>query len=95
MHRHQTHTAIGDEIGADGAVDAAGEQRDGAAVTSHGHAARAGLGLGVDVGRHFAHLEVDGELGIMHLGMRVRIRLGEQAADILAELDARERETLV
>ena len=95
MHRNEAHAALRDKISADRAVDAAGEERDGAAVTSHGHAARAGLGLGMDVGRHFAHLEVDGELGVMHFGVRVRIRLGEETTDVLTQLNAREREALI
>ena len=37
----------------------------------------------------------NGELGVVHFRVRVRIRLGEEAADVLAELNARERQALV
>ena len=95
MHGDQVDAAFGDHVAGDGGVDAAGEQRYGIAVAAHRHASRAGVGRGVDVGRVVAHLQMHDELRVIHVHLRLREGVRELAADVLAELDARQGEALV
>ena len=95
MDGYAAHAAPGYHPGGNGAVDAAGEQRNGPAVGADGQSARALGGRRVDIGRVVAHLEVDDELRVPDVDARLGIGLGEEAADVLGELDAREVEALV
>ncbi len=61
----------------------------------HGQAARPGLGLGVDVGGVVPHLDIHGELRVVHVHLQIVIGLVELAAHILAELDGGHGEGLV
>ena len=95
MHRDQAHAALGDHVRGHGAVDAAGQHRHGRAVAADGHTARRPDGLRMDIGRLLAHLEAHGQLRVVHVDDRVGKRLGELAADILRQLDARHGKALV
>ena len=52
-------------------------------------------GLRVDIRRLLAHLKAHGQLRVVHVDDRVGKRLGELAADILRQLDARHGKALV
>ena len=95
MHRDQAHAALGDHVRGHGAIDAAGEHRHGGAVAADGHTARRLDGLRVDIRRLLAHLKAHGQLRVVHVDDRVGIRLGELAADVLRQLNARHGEALV
>ena len=95
MDGYAAHSAPCYHPGGDGAVYAAGEQGDGPAVRADGQSAGA-LGRGrVDVGGVVAHLKVHDELRVTDVHLRLRVCLGQQAADVLGELDAGQVEALV
>ena len=95
VHRDEAHAALCDHVRGHGAVNAAGQQRHGRAVAADGHAARRLDGLRVDIRRLLAHLEAHGQLRIVHVDDRIGKRLGELAANVLRQLNARHGKALV
>ena len=95
VHAADLHAALGDHEARDRAVDAAREQQRRAAVRADRHAARARLGAGVDKGVFLAHLNVHGQVGVVHVRAHVREPVGQLAADVLADLGRGHGELLV
>ena len=86
VHAHKLQPALGHHPARNRAVDAAREQQRRAAVRADRHAARARLGAGVDKGVLFAHLNVHGQVGVVHIRAYIREQVGQLAADVLADL---------
>ena len=95
MHHFELDAALGDHVGRDGRVDAAGEQADRHAAHADRQTARALFSGAVDIGRIVANLNVDDELGVVDIDLARRERLMQRAADLLGDLDRRQGEGLV
>ena len=89
------YAALGDHIRRYRRIDAAGEERHRRAAAADRQAARAGQRRAVDIGGALAHLHMDGKLRGVHVHGRFRKRLGQLAADVLADFDGGHRERLV
>ena len=95
MDHFKRYAALCHHVGRDGRVDAAGEQRHGAAAHADGQSARTRLGGSVDVGRVVADLDKHRQLGVVDVDRATRERLMQRAADLLGELNGGEREGFV
>ena len=95
VHHFQGNAPLGDHPGGHGGVDAAGKQAHRPASHAHGQAAGSRLRVGVDVGGVVPHLQVDGQLRVVHVHGQVGVLLVQLAAHVLGELDGGHGEALV
>ena len=91
----QLQTALGHHPAGNRGVDAAGEQQRCTAVRADRHAARTRNRTGVNKGVLLAHLNVHGQVGMVHVRTNIREQISELAADVLADLCRCHREFLV
>ena len=95
MDHIQGHPPLGDHPGGHRGVDSPGQEGDRPAIDAHRQAACPGLGLGVDVGGVVPHLDIHGELRVVHVHLQVVVGLVELAPHVLAELNGGHGEGLV
>ena len=95
MDAAQLQTALGHHPAGNRGVDAAREQQRCTAVRADWHAARTRNRTGVNEGVLFAHLNVHGQVGMVHVRTNIREQISKLAADVLADFGGGHREFLV
>ena len=91
----QLQTALGHHPAGNRGVDAAGEQQRCTAVRADRHATCTRNRTGVNEGVLLAHLNVHGQVGMVHVRTNIREQISKLAADVLADLCRCHREFLV
>ena len=91
----QLQTALGHHPAGNRGVNAAGEQQRCTAVRADRHAACTRNRTGVNEGVLLAHLNVYGQVGMVHVRTNIREQISKLAADVLADLCRCHREFLV
>ena len=91
----QLQTALGHHPAGNRGVDAAGEQQRRAAVRADRHTARTGHRTGMNECVLFAHLNVHGQVGMVHVRTNIREQISKLAADVLADFGGGHREFFV
>ena len=91
----QLQTALGHHPAGNRGVNAAGEQQRCTAVRADRHAARTRNRTGVNEGVLLAHLNVHGQVGMVHVRTDLREQISKLAADVLADFGGGHRKFLV
>ena len=91
----QLQTALGHHPAGNRGVDAAGEQQRCTTVRADWHAARTRNRTGVNEGVLLAHLNVYGQVGMVHVRTDLWKQISKLAADVLADFGGGHREFLV
>ena len=95
MDHLQPQAPLGHHIGGHRGVDPPRQQAHRPPADAYGQSARAGIGVGVDVGGKVTHLQIDGDLRVVYVYLQVGEGILEVAAHRLGQLDGGHRKGLV
>ncbi|KAF5039498.1 hypothetical protein DSECCO2_543300 [anaerobic digester metagenome] len=95
MNGHDLEPALGHHVARHGGIDAARKQQRRPARAADGHAARARLLPGVQIGGPVAHLGPDHQVGVVHIHPQMGVALQQIVAQLGTNFRRPHREGLV